>query len=323
MASGPFLAARRRNLGMGGNRWFVLACALIVGCTSPKPSAAPVVPVAAPTTPAVAAKIPVAATVVLLEPYLEPATPAQMVLPPPSLGGRIQMSPPPNEPLVPSAPPATETRPIPSLPPTAPPASKRPAKPSPGVVGAMVQLLQDERSRSADLARRQLSIASARVAQTAVEAKKTGDLVRAGALAQFKLTQADAASREAVAEQAEAQRTLDDAQQRVLEARKDVESVLNTITELPYSLAELPAPPIAFRPVPFTYRLTVLGATPLAAIHVEGGTLGRVLERGKGEAGAWIVRCQDPSKLRVIVGETETQTFVRSLPRTGPALPRA
>jgi hypothetical protein len=320
MASGPFLAARRRNLGMGGNRWFVLACALIVGCASPKPSAAPV---AAPTPPAVAAKIQVAATVVLLEPYLEPATPAQMVLPPPSLVGRIQMSPPPNEPLVPSAPPATETRPIPNPPPSTPPASKRPSKPSPGVVGAMVQLLQDERSRSADLARRQLSLASARVAQTAAEAKKTGDLVRAGALAQFKLTQADAAARDAVAEQAEAQRTLDDAQQRVTEARKDVESVLNAVSELPFSLAQFATPPVAFRPVPFTYRLTVLGATPLAAIQVEGGTLGRVLERGKGEAGAWIVRCQDPSKLRVIVGETETQTIVRSLPRTDPARPRA
>ncbi len=308
---------------MGGNRWFILVGALLAGCASQKPTVAPPEPVAVPKAPLVEAKKP-SVTLALLEPCLEPAMPAQMVLPPPSLGGRIQISPSPSLPLVPSAPPTTQTRPIPAPTPVAPPPDKRlPRGPSASTVNAMVQLLEDERSRSVEQARRQLSLATARVTQTAAEAKKTSELVRAGALAQFKATQADAASRDAVAEQADAQKTFDDAQRRVGEARRDVESTLSAVSQLPFSLAQFAAPTVAFRPVPFTYRLSVLGTVPLTTIRVEGGTLGRVLERGKDEAGAWIVRCPDPSKLRVIVGESETQTIVRSLPRTEPAPPRA
>lgn len=311
---------------MGENRWFLLACLLLAGCEAPRPAevvAAPVKvsppPVSVKTSPPMVA---------LVEPYLVPVAPAQLVIPPPSLGGRIQMTPPPASPLVPTPPPVTQTRPIPTPPPSrlspsGTPPVKTPAKPSPALVTAMVNLLQDERSRSVDQARRQLSLATTRVTQTAAEAKKTADLVRAGALAQFKSTQADAAARDAVGEQADAQKTLNDAQQRVQESRRDVESALNAISELPFSLAQLAIPPTAFRSVPFTYRLSILGSTPIRVVEVEGGTLGRDLTRGSGEAGAWIVRCADPSKLRVKVGAAEMQTIVRSLPRTDPGLPRA
>lgn len=314
---------------MGARRWAAATGLMVMaaGCAAPKP--AETTPVAAPTpTPVVAtptaAEKPAVPMVALLEPFLVPASKQQIFLPPPSLGGRIEMTPPPPTPLTPAAPPQTETRPVPTQPPvtTPPPPARTAPKLSAPIVSAMVRLLEDERSRSVDQARRQLTLATNRVSQTSAEAKKTADLVRAGALAQFKSTQADTAARDAVAEQADAQKTLDDAQQRVRQARQDVETTLKALAESPFSLAQLPTTPVAFQPVPYTYRLSVLGPDAVT-VRLEGGTLGRALERGHGEAGAWIVRCADPSKLRVRIGEVETQTIVRTLPATGPTVSKA
>lgn len=296
--------------------------ALLLGCAQPKAPVEPL-PVAPPlaVAPPILAKVPETPHVVLVEPYLTLVELKPSVALPPSLGGRVpfggQIDPLPSvEPIAP--PPPTETRPIAPPPSNPPPASPRRSTPLPASV---VRLFEDERARSVETAKAQVTSAAARVAQTSAEAKKTSELVRAGALAQFKADQADAAARSAVAEKADADRALEEAQERRRNARRDLEAAFGASALTPgFEVVALPTVK-AFQPVPFTYRLSILG-TRKDAPKIVNGTLGRPLPASKGEAGAWIVRCTDPSRLRVLVDAREATVVVHTLPSPPNAPPR-
>ncbi len=286
------------------------------GCAAPAPKPPTVVTVSAPPAPPVAALAAVkpAPVVALLEPYLvaEVAPRPLIDRAPAPLGGRII----PIEPAAPLTPaPPTTTRPI------EPPASA-PAKPAPAprtLPPGLVRLFEEERAHAVEVASRAVTTANARVTQASAEAKKTWDLVRAGALAQFKADQADAAVRGANAEKAEAEKALAEAQERRRNARRDVEAAFSATASLPtgFELVQATSLLPAFRAVPYTYRLSVLGVDH-PTVTVENGSLGRALATGKGEGGAWIVRCLDPSRLRVKVGADEARVVVRPLPSVAP-----
>ncbi len=298
--------------------WRVLGAVVLatVGCRSAPPPApaSPVVvqaPVSAPTKVTVVAPAPVVA---LVEPYLVvSAAPRLPSLP--SLRGQI-LPDLRNIPILPSPPiqtvPVEPTNPLPTKPtPVSPaPSPRRSSVVSPVVV----RLFEDERARSVADAGRRLAAASVRAAQTAAEAKRQWGFVKDGFVAQKQAESADATARDAAAEQADAQKALDEAQSRQRNARRDIEAALRVAaTPSPFALAELAVPARSYQPVPQTYRLSVLGASTMT-ITVQNGTLGRRLDPQPGEAGAWLVRCPDPSRLRVGVGVRPATVVVRPLP---------
>lgn len=240
---------------------------------------------------------------------------------PPALSGRLAS--PPVGPLVPPVP--SQLRP---LPPPAP-SSEAPSKQAPTfpsaprerspLPAAVIRLFEEERARAVETAKSQVATAAARAAQATEEAKKAWALVRAGALAQFKADQADAAAKAAVSEKGQAERVLAEAQERERNARRDVEDAFRAAALAPFVPIALEKPAVVFRPVPFTYRLSVLGAKPIA-VKVENGTLGRELPTDRGEGGAWIMRCADATRVRVKVGSTDAEVVVRSLPEASPAV---
>lgn len=298
-------------LGLGG---------IMIGCAAP-PSPTPSRSAAVTSTPPPpVVEAPKSAPVVaLLEPYLVAEAASRPIeRAPVPLGGRII----PVEPSAPLTPaPPTVTRPI--DPPPA--ATAKPAPAAPRVLPpALIRLFEDERTHAVDIATRAVAGATARVTQTTAEAKRTWDLVRAGALAQFKADQADAAARSANTEKAEAEKALSDAQERRRNARRDVEAAFSAVasTASAFSLVQATTPLPAFRPVPYTYRLSILGVGH-PQVTVEGGSLGRPLASLKGEGGAWIVRCLDPSRLRVKVGATNAQVVARPLPSIKATTPHA
>lgn len=225
----------------------------------------------------------------------------------------------------PLAPKKTPTAPSvsPPAPTPAPKTAPAPRTLSPNAIATMVRLLDEERGRSVETAKRRLAAATARATQTATEAKTTADLVRSGALAQIKADQAAAAAREAATEQADAQKALDDAQQRQRESRKDVEAALKGVADVGsgMTLAAEKVKIPAYQAVPYTYRLSILGSSLPGPVRVEHGTLGRTIPTLTGEAGAWIVRCADPSQLSVKVGDHAATILVRKLPPAVPAKP--
>lgn len=278
---------------------------------SPRPAAPPVAPAASPAAPPVVA---------LLEPFLVSVSARRLEAAPNPLGGRIVPIE-PESPLVPAPP--TQTRPL--SPPPAAKSGPAPVAPRARTVSpALVRLFEEERAHAVEVAKSNVATAAARVGQTSADAKKTWELVRAGALAQFKADQADAAVRAATSEKADADRVLDEAQERRRNARRDIEAALAATASRPSEgvLVQREVALPSFRPVPYTYRLSILGASQ-PDVKVEGGTLGRPLAPGKGEGNAWIVRCLDVSKLRVRFGKGEAVVVPRSLPNPKSAPPRA
>lgn len=320
---------------MNGRRLAIYGFTLLAaGCTAPAPkpnvvaTPPPVVQAPPPSNPEVAPQL-----VALIEPYMVVAEPEKVYMQPPALGGRIRMADPMPEtaPLI--APPPAEVRPVPTPPKTATvtPPKAQPVKPvtpprgvSSGAVSTMVRLLEEERARSVEVAKGRLAAATARANQTSSDAKTTADLVRSGALAQVKADQAAAAAKEAASEQVEAQKALDAAQQRQREARRDVEAALKGVAEATPGMtlaAEKVKVPV-YQPLPYTYRLSILGDRLPGVVKLERGTLGRSVPTISGEAGAWIVRCADPSQLHVKVGEQAASVMVRKLPSAVPEKPR-
>ncbi|GEM_PF-5134742 len=285
---------------------------IATGCAAPAPKTeSSTTPIAkeSPKVEASAKGVPAqpTAVVALVEPYLMAVTESQaVVIPPPSLRGQI-LTPLPISPLSPAPP--TQTVPIDPKPAAPRPSAPAiPSAPSQKIAKAtiplaVVRLLEDERSRSAEDARRRLTAAVARAAQTAAEAKRQWGFVKEGFVAQKMAEGADAAARDAAQEQADAQKALDAAQQRQKEARRDLQAAYGAVASADPGFVEasLQKPLPAYRPVPFTYRLSLLGK-PSGKPTVENGTLGRTLPAAQNEGGAWIVRCADPSRLKVTIG---------------------
>ena len=305
-----------RKLAVGALGLAALGCA-----PKPTPPALATLPVVVPLAKAPTPKAAPAPVVALVEPYLVAVETPRLLAEPPTLRGNIM----PNlrdVPILP-APPTTQTVPVE---PSAPPASKStPTAPKRGTVlsPAVVKLFEDERARSVDDARRRLAAASARATQTATEAKKQWGFVKDGFVAQKQAENADATAKEAADEQADAQKSLDDAQARQRSARRDVEAALRAVAVSPVPsegegpgilhVAQLTLPTTSYQPMPGLFRLSVLGAGTVK-ISVQNGTLGRRLEPSLGEAGAWLVRCLDPAQLRVGVDARPATLVVRTLP---------
>ena len=303
---------------------FALVTAFVasaLGCAPPSkvPERAPETVAPTGTTPPVASEPSAApkavppAAVALVEPYLVAVkSPTPSYAPPPTLRGSIQPEAGPlAAPLVPSAPTATE--PVPPPPAAAPKlAPPRPANPLPP---AIIRLFEEERGRRVDDARQRLSAATVRAAQTVAEAKRISGFVKDGFVAQKQADAAEASARAAGADLAEAQKTLDEAQQRQRDARRDLEAAIRRIAERldPRRLAGLSVAPRTFQAVPGVYRLAILGSGPVT-ISVQNGALGRRLTPADGEAGAWIVRALDPSRLRIGIGSRRATLIVRALP---------
>ena len=301
-----------------------LAFLLVGGCVGEKvekvASLPPVAskPLAMPKT----ERLPTAPVVALLEPYLVVSTaPAPM---PPSLRGRIL----PNLPTAPITP-LPPLSGIPSPPVTAPETSPKtpPPKPNPAPVAptpfsprgplvpnALVRLFQEERARSVADARDRVSAASTRATATAAEAKRLWGYVKDGFVAQKQAENADAAAKAAISELGEAQKTLDAAQQRQRDARKDIENALRAAqTPSGLELVQRTVPSETYQAVPNTYRLSVLGSSPVK-ITVQNGSVLKTQDLKPGEAGAWLVRCIDPTALRLGVDRKAAKLWIRTLP---------
>lgn len=305
----------------------VVGAAILVaaGCQS-TPAPAPVAarPTAAtlpPSVRVVSAPPTPAPVVALVEPYLVPAAAPAIPPPPSSIHGNL--APLPSVPITPLPPiqgtpvtPPAAVVPTPKKPPVStPPATVAPTPKRPQTVPpAIVKLFEDERAHSVDDARRRLAAATSHATQAAAEAKRQWSFVKSGFVAQKQAENADAAAKDALDEQSDAQKALDDAQLRQRNARRDIEAALKVAsTPSPFTLAQLTTVPKAYQPVPGLYRLSVLGATPVT-ISVQNGTLGRRLPTDGGEAGAWLVRTPDPTRLRVGVGTRPATVVVRTLP---------
>jgi hypothetical protein len=252
-----------RRLAIGG------ITLLAAGCTAPAPTASSrpqaVTPPSAPVVQAPAPSIAETTEIVaLVEPYLVAAEPEKIFIQPPALGGRIRMADPvPNTaPLIAPAPSEIRPAPLPEkktpmTPPVQAPSPKTAPAPrtlSPSAIATMVRLLDEERARSVETAKRRLAAATARAAQTATEAKTTADLVRSGALAQIKADQAAAAAKDAAGDQADAQKALEEAQQRQRESRRDVEAALKGVAETSQGMT-LAADKVkvpTYQPLPYT-----------------------------------------------------------------------
>ena len=288
---------------------------IVAGCGSaPRPVATQPVP-SRPPPPVRIVEVASAPVVAILEPYLVPAT-STPIAPPPGLRGHI-FAPLPSVPLTPLPPIAgTPTLPPPTLPktPTPPPAS--PPRRVTILPPAVVKLFEDERAHGVEDARRRLAAAATRATQTAAEAKRLWGFVKSGFVAQRQAENADAAAKDALDEQNGAQKALDDAQQRQRNARRDIEAALRVATvPSPFALAQMTTVPRSYQPVPGLYRLSLVGSGP-TAIVVQNGVLGRRLPSDGGEAGAWLVRCADPARLRVGVGARPATVVVRTLPES-------
>ena len=296
--------------------WPFLPTLVLIGC-GPRPSTTPVAPTVTKEIPPVTpkAKATIAPTVALLEPYLVLVAP-QRAVPPRTMQGQI-LPEIPMRPIMPLPPAQSIPIPGPIAPRTTP--SAPPSKPStprgPVVPNALVRLFQEERARSVDDARRRLAAATARTTSTAADAKRLWGFVKDGFVAQRQAENADAANRTAVAEQAEAQKTLDEAQSRQRDARKDLDAAMRGTSAWTGGMetAQRIVPVPMLQPVPETYRLAVLGVAPVT-LTLQGGTVLRRVEMQPGEAGAWLVRCVDAGALRVGVGGRAASLLVRRLP---------
>lgn len=295
----------------------LIALALLFGgCSTPPPRSvvsvpAPPVVVNAPSEPKIAAP----PLVALVEPYWVAVPLSRPIYPAPPSSMRGDILPErelPNAPLVPSPPTVTVPivpKPTPAQPVPAPTPRRAPALPT-----AVVRLFEEERARSVDEARRRVAAATARASQAASEAKRLWGFVHDGFVAQKQAENADAATRDAVAAQAEAQKSFDDAQQRQRDARRDVEAALRAVAQgSTMSLVQRIVPLPTYRPIPGLFRLAVLGTAPVS-VAIQNGTLNRRLVPERGEAGAWLVKTADPSKLRVGVGTRPATVIVRGLP---------
>ena len=305
---------------------YVAPLLLIVGCGKEKatvkvPDPAPVVKSSPP--PAAPPRVEVP-QIALLEPYLVIAT-ALPPAPPPTLRGRIL----PNLPIGPITPlpPLTGTPPPPEPQPSSEPKRPVPSSPVPEptpkrstlVPNAFVRLLQEERARRVEDAKNRLAASAVRATQTAAEAKRLWGYVKDGFVAQKQAENADLAAKAAAKEQADAQKTLDEAQQRQRDARKDIESALRNAWVAPrYELTQLSPPPTTFQVVPNTFRLAVLGNSPVK-ITVQNGVVLKKIDPQSGEAGAWLIRCIDPQSLRVGIESKPTTLWIRRLPESSAA----
>ena len=296
----------------------LLASLLGLGCApKPAPTAAVPPPAGRAPRPTIVVKAVPAPVVALVEPYLVPVAAPTFPAPSP-LHGRIlpDLG---NVPVLPSPP--TQTEPVaPSPTRPASPSSPAPTPRATTVPQSVVRLFEDERARSVDDARRTLIAASARASQTAVEAKRQWGFVKEGFVAQKQAETADAAAKEASGAQADAQKSLEDALRRQRNARHDVEAAFRAVAAVfsPFALAQRTLPTTSFQALPGAFRLSVLGGAPVT-ITLQNGTLGRRLPTGPGEAGAWFVRCPDPARLRVGVGDRAATVVIRPLPETTPA----
>lgn len=182
------------------------------------------------------------------------------------------------------------------------------------IPNALVRLFQEERAQRVDDSKDRLAAATARATQAATEAKKLWGFVKDGFVAQRQAENADIAAKAATKDQIEAQKSLDEAQSRLKDARKDIEAAMRNAQMLPaYDLAQLTLPARTFQIVPNTYRLSVFGSSP-PEITVQNGVVLRKLDPQSGEAGAWLVRCVDPSTLRLGVDHKPAKLWIRSLP---------
>lgn len=299
----------------------LLATAFGCGTPQPQTKATPTpdsAPVLAPPMRTVQAPTAVA----MLEPYLVAVVPA-VASPslPPTLRGGFSSPPPPSldlDPLAPANPPPAASE---GTAPTAPSPSPSPKPSSPSSkpnLSALVRLLEQERAQNVEAAQRALDTAQTAADASAAEAKRQWSYVKEGFVAQKKAEEADARTKSAQAEAARAQKELEDAQGRKRNARRDVERALVAVEAPEGRLAALESPLPVYRPVPYTYRLSIVG-TLKGDPTVTGGTLGRALPTTKAETGAWIVRTASPSALKVSLGETLLTLGVHDLPAPAPS----
>ena len=288
----------------------------IVGCAKPEKGVPTPVPPRAASNPLPKEEATPAPDVrfALLEPMLVVRSEERLnPSPPRTLGGDILPSLPVLPPVSPLVPPAPE----PAKPTEKPaPVASAPVRPRPFTVPpAVVRLFEEERGRTVEEARRRQTAASTRAVQTATEAKRLAGYVKDGFVAQKQADAADAAARAANAELAEAQRALDAATARQRDARRDVEAAAKSVASLTAArVVRVPIPTSAYRPLPDTFRLSVLGGGELLRLSLQNGTALKRLAVHPGEAAAWLVRCSDPTRLRVGYGGRATNLLVRPLP---------
>ena len=296
-----------------------LAALLLAGCAPKEPAPVATTPPSPRKMPSVVRIETPAPLVALVEPYLVPVNLPATTMPPTLRGGFAPLPTVPITPLppaggLPSAPPATESAPAPSLPKSPPAPTTVAPKRVTALSPAIVRLFEDERAHSVDDAHRRLDAATARASASAAEAKKQWDFVKAGFVAQKQAQNADAAAKDAQDEQANAQKALDDAQRRQRNARRDLEAALRVAAmPAPFALAQLTSAPKTYQAAPGLYRLAILGSSP-TSISLQNGAIAKRLPPDGGEAGAWLVRCPDPTKLRVGVGARPATVVVRTLP---------